>query len=137
MNLAMAKMLARPRLGGLSSNGMRLVLATRLRVVCARRGVAALPLIAQRLGCKRQALSALHIVEVIGAVWPEKFALSPPCCGMLSHDEALLGALAEAAEEGERAAFDAHARDLLNEDARERLWGELRAFAHPVRQHGR
>lgn len=132
MNLTMAKMLARPRLGDLSADGMRLVLATRLRVACARRGIPALPLIAQRLGCERQALRALHIIEVIGAVWPEKFALSPPCCGLLSHDEALLGALAEAAEEGARAGFDAHARDLLNQDARERLWGELHAFAHPV-----
>lgn len=106
---------------------MRLVMATRLAVLCQRREVDPLPLLTQRVGCRMMAVAMLHLVSVTGTAWPEAFSLSPPCCRTLSHDEALLAALAEAALSNDRRGFDGCSRDLLTEDARDFLWREISA----------
>jgi hypothetical protein len=104
---------------------MRLVMATRLAVLCQRREVDPLPLLTQRVGCQRTAIGLMHLVAVTGSAWPEAFSLSPPCCRTLSHDEALLAAMAEAVLVDDRRVFDAAARDLIGEDSRDFLWREI------------
>ncbi len=104
---------------------------TRIDVICRKRGIDPMAVLVQRLGSEARAKRARHLVDVVGAVWPEPFALSPPCCRHLSHDESLLGTLIEAAEIGDRRWFDTAGRDLLNEDARDGLWREMRLFAGP------
>src|SRR3546814_12319415 len=59
------------------------------------------------------------VVEAIGHVWPEAFAVAPPCCPRVSHDEALLAAMVGAAGAGNRANFDWLTAELLGGEARE------------------
>lgn len=104
---------------------MRLVIATRLAVLCQRRDVDPLPLLTQRMGCQRIAIGLMHLVAVTGSAWPEAFSLSPPCSRTLSHDEALLAAMAEAVTFDDRVAFDRCSRDMIGEDSRDFLWREI------------
>ena len=133
MPITLAKLSTPPRLGDLSPLAIRLVMATRIRVSAERQGRPWLAILTARLGSHEDALHIAHLVEVIGGAWPERFALSPPCCPSLSPDEALLGALIEAGEEEDRPGFDREARDLLDGDARDLLWRELHRLAHGQR----
>ena len=130
MHIRLAKLSTPPRLGDLSPLAIRLVMATRIRVSAERQGRPWLAILTARLGSHEEALHAAHLVEVIGGAWPERFALSPPCCPSLSPDEALLGALTEATEEGDRPGFDRESRDLLDSEARDQLWRELHMLSH-------
>ncbi len=109
---------------------MRLVMATRLAVLCQRRDVDPLALLTQRIGCQRAAIGLIHLVAVTGSAWPESFSLSPPCCRTLSHDETLLAAMAEAVAFDDRAAFDRCSRDMIGEDSRDFLWREIGSVLH-------
>lgn len=109
---------------------MRLVMATRLAVLCQRRDVDPLPLLTQRVGCQRAAIGLIHLVAVAGSAWPESFSLSPPCSGTLSHDETLLAAMAEAVLIDDRAAFDRCSCDMIGEDSRDFLWREIGSVIH-------
>ena len=81
-----------------------------------------------------EAASALHrLVAEMSAAWPDPIAIAPPCCPVLSHDEATLAALLTAAASDHRLAFDREAEDMLDEDARGRLWTEMRAILAAVR----
>ena len=139
MPITLAKLSTPPRLGDLSPLAIRLVMATRIRVSAERQGRPWLAILTARLGSHEDALYAAHLVEVIGAAWPDRFALSPPCCPSLSPDEALLGALAEASEEDDRPGFDREARDLLDGEMRDQLWRELHRLSHgaPLTLRGR
>lgn len=112
-----------------SALSQTLIMAMRLHVVSTRRAIDPVPLLIERLGCEARAMHAMHIVMLVGALWPERFILSPPCCRLLSFDEHLVGRLVDWQQQGSRAQFDADARDLLGEDAREQLWREFAAFA--------
>src|SRR3546814_4707174 len=68
------------------------------------------------------------VVEAIGHVWPEAFAVAPPCCPRVSHDEALLAAMVGAAGAGNRANFDWLTAEMLGGDAREMLFVALGNF---------
>ena len=116
---------ARPLVSTLSPPGERLIAALRLSVLARRRDVDPLAVLAERFGSRPVAEQALHIISLIGHIWPERFTLSPPCCRSLSHDEALVGTLADLAADDARAAFDREAGDLLAEDARDQLWRDL------------
>ena len=106
-----------------------LIMAVRWKVACLRKGADPIPRLIDRLGRGARAGRAVSIVRLIGAIWPDPFMLSPPCCRRLSFDEALLCDLAAAAAAGDRGGFDRHACDLLNDHARGRLWRELAAFS--------
>ncbi len=116
---------ARPLMVDLRIAGQRLIMALRLTVLARRRDVDALAVLNERLGCSARAHHALHIIGLAGDLWPERFTMSPPCCRSLSHDEALLGMLADHAFAGNRPTFDRVACDLLCEDARDQLWRDL------------
>jgi len=78
--------------------------------------------LAERLGGLRTAAHFHLLLEEIGAAWPDPFCVSPPCCPMLSHDEATFARMVSAAGQGDRPAFDEELKDLIPADARERLF---------------
>lgn len=131
MNMRIERLAAGRRLDDLDTAGLQIVMATRLRVMCDTRGLDPVPPLSQRLGGIGGALRMLHLVALIARIWPERFTLSPPCCRMLSHDETLLGALAEAAAASDRGRFDRESRDLLSEDIRDQVWHEMVAMRVP------
>jgi hypothetical protein len=116
---------ARPLMVDLQPVGQRLIMALRLTVLAQRREVDAQAVLRERFGCANAARQALHIIYLAGDLWPERFTMSPPCCRTLSHDEALLGAMAGHVAAANRPAYDQAACDLLNEDIRDQLWREL------------
>lgn len=123
------QLMARPLMSALAPPGQRLIAALRLTVLARRRGVDPVAVLNEKFGCAHIGQLAMHIICVTGDVWPERFTISPPCCRSLSHDEALLGTIADLAGRQDRPAFDAEARDLLSEDARDQLWRELSRWA--------
>ena len=128
MSLLIEKLTARTPLGALSPEGARVIMALRLKIVCDKRGMDAIPPLSTRMGGISGALRMIHVTALVAALWPDPFALSPPCCRTLSHDEAMLGALAEAAYAGDRARFDDESTDMLSEEARDQLWRDLAAL---------
>lgn len=132
MQTELNRLLTPQRLGDAEPAAVRLVMAIRIAALCSARKVDVLPAIAERTGCQRLALRLLHFIAVAGNAWPEPFIVSPPCCRALSHDETLLVALTEAANDDDRPRFDRHSADLLNEEVRDLLWRELAAL---VRRH--
>lgn len=70
-----------------------------------------------------RAAAHLHLMlEEIGAAWPDAFAVSPSCCGRLSHDEALFADMLSLGGRNARPAFDRLLREMLGADERERLF---------------
>lgn len=131
MSILTDRLMARLPMGNLSDEGVRVVMATRLKIICDRRGIDPIPPLTERMGGLAAALRMMHVTGLVATLWPDPFTLSPPCCQSVSHDEALLGNLAEYAAQRDRVRFDCEARDLLNEDARDQLWRDLAAL-HPV-----
>lgn len=86
-----------------------------------------------RLGSVSAAGALRILVETMSAAWPDPVALAPPCCPVLSHDEATIGALLQAAWAGDRRRFDREAEEMLDEDARARLWSAMRALLVSIR----
>ena len=128
MSLLIEKLTAQAPIGALSAEGARVIMALRLKIVCDKRGLDPIPPLTARMGGITGALRMILVTALVAALWPDPFALSPPCCRMLSHDEAMLGTLAEAAYTGDRARFDAESADMLNEEARDQLWRDLAAL---------
>ena len=75
-----------------------------------------------RLGSARAAAGLHLLLEQVGAAWPEPFAVSPPCCRRLSHDEATLAEMLALARSGDRPGFDRLLAEMVPADARERLF---------------
>ena len=126
---ALAALIAHPRLSDMPRVGMRIIMCLRLVIIARRRAIDPIPLLAERIGGITRAHHALHIVHLVGDMWPERFTLSPPCCGAMSHDEALLAELAGHADAADRPAFDRAGADLLASDARDQLWREFTRWA--------
>src|SRR3546814_16198096 len=76
------------------------------------------------------------VVEAIGHVWPDPFAVAPPCCPRVSFDEALLAAMVGAAGRDDRARFDTLTAEMLDSDARAMLFTALGNFVR-ARSPGR
>lgn len=87
---------------------------------------------AARLGTRRAAAHLHLMLAEIGAAWPEPFAVSPPCCPRLSHDEALLADMTTLAIAGDRPGFDRLLCDLIPSDARERLFLSAGVFGEAL-----
>jgi hypothetical protein len=128
MTLSIDRWMHRPRLAAYGDPARDIVMAIRWQVVGTKRGHDAFPALIDRLGGAVRAGRAVHMRLLIAAIWPDSFALSPCCCPHMTHDEALLAALMEAAQCGARADFDTLACDMLSEDARDQLWRECVRF---------
>jgi len=68
------------------------------------------------------------LIEMVGSAWPDAVALSPPCCRLLSHDEATLANLISHTRTGNRRGFDRECHEMLDWDARCRIWDAMRVL---------
>ena len=133
-----ADLLARtPTVAELSASQARLLGGLRSWVVASRSGRCPIAAAGARLGSLRAGAHLHLLLEEIGAAWPDPFAVSPPCCPRLSHDEALLARMLELAGIGERPNFDRLLSDLLPGDARERLFLSTSVLARVLREQAR
>ena len=115
--------LAEPsRVGALGPIAGRFVHALRLIALYDRANRDPVPELATRLGSVASAARALALSQAIAATWPENIHVSRFCCGLLSHDEATIGALVDSAAGHDRAAFDGAVAGLIRPDRVERLW---------------
>jgi hypothetical protein len=96
--------------------------ALRLWAVVRSAGRCPMAMLTERLGSMRAAAHFHMLLEEVGAAWPEAFAVSPPCCPGLSHDEATLADMLALAAAGDRPGFDRLTGEMLGVDARERLF---------------
>lgn len=104
------------------------VLALRYCILCRRVARDPTPELERRWGNVLAARRYRVAVEAIGHVWPEAFAVAPPCCPCLSHDEALFAGMVGAAAREDRAHFDWLTAEMLGGDAREMLFVALGNF---------
>lgn len=113
---------ALPRLDQLSPEQTAIAGALRRWVMATRLRQCPLRAAADRLGCGQAARQLHLLLETVRMCWPEPFAVAPPCCPTLSHDEATLLVMVEAARDHRRPVFDALICEMLGPDARDRLY---------------
>lgn len=120
-----------PRLAALDIGEQSLVAAAR-HWIWARGSGCPMRRTTQMLGSP-DAAGALHLTLVtIGAAWPEPFAVAPPCCARLTHDEATLVAMVLASRRHGRPVFDALLCEMLDQDARDRLFSAAKTLGEAV-----
>ena len=119
---------AQPLVRDLPTEAAQAVLALRYCILCRRGERDPMPELERRWGNILVARRFRLVVEAIGHVWPDPFAVAPPCCPRASFDEALLAALVGAAGRDDRAAFDWLRAELLGGDAREMLFVAMENF---------
>jgi hypothetical protein len=117
-----------PLVRDLSVEAAQAVLALRYCILCRRGERDPMPELERRWGNILAARRYRLVVEAIGHVWPEPFAVAPPCCPRVSFDEALLAAIVGAASRGDRVHFDWLTAEMLGGDAREMLFVALENF---------
>lgn len=118
-----------PRVEGLGPISGRFIHALRLIALHERMGRDPVPELATRLGSVDVAAKALILAHAISASWPENIHVSRFCCRLLSHDEATIGALVDAASQGHRAGFEAALAGLIRPERMHRLWDGALALA--------
>ncbi len=111
-----------PRLASCSPPAVQLVTGIRLIALCARKGIDPVAELSCRLGSVTAAKAVLDLAGVAGTCWPEPVRVFKPCCAMLSPDESVFAAMAEAAARGDRTAFAAALDGLVRVDRRDRLF---------------
>ena len=117
-----ARLAAPPRVCEFGPIAGRFIHALRLIALYDRAKRDPVPELATRLGSLDIAAKALAFSQAITSTWPENIHVSRFCCGMLSHDEATIGALIDSAARHDRDAFAATAAGLIRPDRVERLW---------------
>jgi len=117
-----AALAAPPRVERLGPVAARFLHALRLIALHERAGRDPVPELAVRLGSVEVAARALIMAQAIAATWPENIAVSRFCCRLLSHDEATIGAIIDAAAGGDRRGFEAALDGLVRADRAHRLW---------------
>jgi hypothetical protein len=124
-----ATLLVPPGVERLGPIAARFVHALRLIAVHDRVGRDPVPELAARLGSVEVAAKALILSQAVAASWPENIALSRFCCRLLSHDEATIGAVVDAAAAGDRRRFEAALGGLIRPERAHRLWEAALALA--------
>lgn len=104
------------------------ILSLRYAILCNRAGYDALPELERRWGSPLTARRFRVLVEAVGQIWPDPFAVAPPCCRQVSFDEALLASLITAAAISDRRRFDLLSAEMLGCDARDMLFSCIRNF---------
>lgn len=123
-----------PRVEALGPIAGRFIHALRLIAVHERVGRDPVPELAVRLGGVEVAAKALILSHAIAGSWPENIAVSRFCCGLLSHDEATIGAFIDAAAHRNRAGFEAALTGFVRAERMHRLWdGALALVAAEMR----
>ena len=124
-----AALLAPPRIERLGPIAGRFIHALRLIAVHERVARDPVPELANRLGSVEVAAKVLILAQAIAVTWPENIAISRFCCRLLSHDEATIGAVVDAAAAGDRRGFEAALDGLVRADRAHRLWDAALALA--------
>jgi hypothetical protein len=124
-----AALAASPRIESLGSFAGRFIHALQLIAIHERLGRDPVPELAVRLGGVEVAAKALILAHTIAIVWPENIHVSRFCCRLLSHDEATIGAIVDAAARGDRHGFEAAVTGLIRADRAPRLWEASLALA--------
>ena len=117
-----------PLVRDLSVEAAQAVLALRYCILCRRSERDPMPELERRWGNILAARRYRLVVEAIGHVWPDPFAVAPPCCSRVSFDEALLAAMVGAASRRDQAQFDRMSAEMLGGDARAMLFAALENF---------
>ena len=120
---------ALPRTSSLEPAQTLLVGAIRDWVVAHRQGAVPAQALKNRLGSARAAAHVELLLAEIACAWRDPFAVAPPCCPQLSHDEALVADMLALADRDDRPAFDRLLADLLPDDERERLFLSMTVLA--------
>ena len=102
-----------PRIGDLGPFAARFVYSLRLIALYERARRDPVSELAMRLGSVDSAAKTLALAHAISGAWPENIHVSRFCCELMSHDEATIGNLLEAATvcSGER--FDTSISGLV------------------------
>jgi hypothetical protein len=127
-------LLAQPVLTALTGGQSNIIVSARLWVAMRKRGGDPSPVMAQRLGSDSAAWQFWLLMEEVGTAWPDPFLVSPPCCGRMSHDEALLLDMLHHAAARDGAAFHNLLAEMLPMDHRERLYGTAGALVTALTQ---
>jgi hypothetical protein len=122
------KFTEQPLIRDLPVDAAQAVLALRYCILCRRSERDPMPELERRWGNILAARRYRLVVEAIGHVWPDPFAVAPPCCPRASFDEALLAAMVATAGNGDRARFDTLTAEMLGSDARAMLFTALENF---------
>lgn len=118
-----------PRVERLGPIAGRFIHALRLIAVHDRARRDPVPELAAKLGSVDVAAKALILAQAIAAHWPENICISRFCCRLMSHDEATIGALVDAAANGDHRGFEAALDGLIRPDRAHRLWEAALALA--------
>ncbi|MEM7665288.1 MAG: DNA-directed RNA polymerase subunit beta' [Pseudomonadota bacterium] len=86
------------------------------------------PELAMRLGNIEIAAKALALSQAITSVWPENIQVSRFCCQLMTHDEATIAALIDAAAHRDSTRFEAAVAGLIRPDRIHRLWDGVLAL---------
>lgn len=111
-----------PRVNSLGPIAARFIYSLRLIALHERAKRDPVPELAMRLGNVEVAAKSLMMAQEISATWPENVHVSRFCCQMISHDEATIGALIDAATRCDRQGFEDAIAGLIRRDRVHRLW---------------
>jgi hypothetical protein len=117
-----ARLAQPPRAADLHPIAARFVYALRLIALHERARRDPVPELAARLGNVEIAAKSLTLAQAVQDCWPENVHISPFCCGLLSHDEATLGALVGSAAMRDRPGFERAIEGLVRRERVDRLW---------------
>lgn len=121
-----------PRLDQLAPEHAAITGAVRRWVVASKLRQCPLRAAAVRLGCAEAARHLHLLLETVRLSWPEPFAVAPPCCTTLSYDEATLLVMIGTARDQRRPVFDALLCEMLDQDARDRLYAASAVLARAI-----
>lgn len=122
------KFTEQPLVRDLPVDAAQAVLALRYCILCRRAERDPMPELERRWGNILAARRYRLVVEAIGHIWPDPFAVAPPCCPRVSFDEALLADIVIAAGARDKVQFDCLTAEMLGSDAREMLYSALENF---------
>lgn len=117
-----ARLAQPPRIAGMHPLAARFVYSLRLIALHDRAGRDPVPELAARLGSVEIAARTLTLAQAVQACWPERIHVSRFCCGLLSHDEATVGAMVAGAATRDRAGFEGAITGLVRPDRVHTLW---------------
>ena len=117
-----------PRIASMGPIAARFLYSLRLIALHDRAARDPVPELAVRLGSVETAAKSLALAQAIGSVWPERIHLSRFCCELLTHDEASIGTMIDAAGGRDHAAFEGSIEGLIRPDRMHRLWDPVLAL---------
>lgn len=113
-----------PSISGQHPVSARFIYSLRLVAIHRRAGRDPTAELATRLGSVAVAVKALQLIEGLCRAWPEPINLNRFCCQALSHDEATISVMVDAAWRNRPGEFTDQLAGLLRPDRIDRLWSD-------------